>query len=266
MFPQSPGAELFVTGSFSIAWYGICIAVAVFAAFLIIRYFAALSGEKAERYVDIAFWVVVFGFIGARLYHVWNEWWFYKTHIFELWRIWEGGLAFHGGLLFGLGALLLIAYQKKIVLLRLTDIFAPAVILAQAIGRWGNYFNEELFGKPYDGFLALSISPASRPEQFAAITSFHPLFLYEFILDLFLFILLFIIFKKIQAGSGLVTALYLFGYGVIRFSLDFLRFDQFGFWGLTLAQWVSIGMIIASGFLLWYARKQHIRSLSKESE
>lgn len=259
MFPASPGPDAIVLWGVVVSWYGILIALATVLGVLAIRILAQKANKNVTQITDIIFWVVIVGFIGARLYHIWNEWWFYKDHLFEVWRIWDGGLAIHGGMLFGGVTLLLLARKKKIHFFILTDLIVPGLILAQAIGRWGNYFNEELFGKPFDGFLRLAVSFQSRPVEFISHTTFYPLFLYEFLLNGLLFGLLVWMCKKTKVGTGMFTAMYLFGYGVIRFSLDFLRFDQFGFGPLTMAQWVSIGMVAIALFILYRTKNNNLK-------
>lgn len=263
MFPQSPGAFAVTLGSFSVSWYGICMAFAVLAGFVVVNVLVKKNSLNEKDFFNILLFILFFGFIGARLYHVWNEWWWYQNHISDIWRIWEGGLALHGGILFGFITLYVLAKIKKITLITLCDVLAPGMILAQAVGRWGNYFNEELFGKPFKGLFALPITLENRPEQFLTYETFYPLFLYEFILNIVIFAVLFIAIKKHKVGTGIATAIYLMGYSCIRFSLDFLRFDQFGFWGLSLAQWVSACLFVL-GVILFVNRLQ-IREKSQRA-
>lgn len=252
MIPESPGAIAFSIGSYSLHWYGIALALAAMTGVAIALRLGSQIGFKREDIIDAALWSVFAGFIGARIWHVWNEWWWYGEKPFEIWQVWEGGLALHGGIAFGLITLYLFTKRKKISLLRFLDFAVVGMIAAQAIGRIGNYFNQELFGKPSDLPWAILISPENRPDQFAQFASFHPLFLYEMLLNASLFLLLFfVLWRKFKERPGIVLSSYFIGYGTIRFSLDFLRFDQFGFWGLTAAQWVSLAMLIIGGIVLF---------------
>lgn len=244
MIPESPGEIAFSLGSFSLHWYGIALAFAAIVGVAVALRLGSQTGFKREDIIDAALLSVFAGFIGARIWHVWNEWWWYGDKPFEIWRVWEGGLALHGGIAFGLITLFFYTKRKKISLVQFLDFAVVGMIAAQAIGRIGNYFNQELFGKPSDLPWAILISPEHRPVEFAQFTTFHPLFLYEMLLNASLFLLLFfVIWKKFKGKPGVTLSAYFIGYGIIRFSLDFFRFDQFGFWGLTAAQWASIVMV-----------------------
>jgi len=204
----------------------------------------------SDAVFDIAFWAVIAGFIGARMYHVWNEWWFYQNHLGDILKVWEGGLAIHGALITGGITLYILSRKKHISFLRLLDLFAPAVLIGQVFGRFGNYFNEELFGRPLDAWWALQIHITARPAQYAAFETFHPLFAYEILLNAILFTAIMLLWKKLSLHKGWAIGMYAIGYGVIRFTLDFFRFDQFGFGPLTLAQWVSLLAIVVGIWLL----------------
>lgn len=256
MIPQSPGYIFASIGGLTLTWYGVCIVAGLLAGFAILWLKTKHNTKLQEDVFDIAFWTLLAGFVGARVYHIWNEWWWYQNHLGDIYKIWEGGLAIHGGLIAGALVIFFLARRKKISFLRLLDFFAPAVLAGQIFGRFGNYFNEELFGKPLDAWWALQVSPASRPAQFVVSSSFHPIFLYEILLNGLLLTTLLVIWKRKSARVGVITGVYIIGYGIIRFSLDFLRFDQFGFGILTLAQWVSLCLVVIGGFLIYRAYKR----------
>lgn len=253
MIPESPGYIFLSIGGLTITWYGLCIVIAVAAGLFILVRKTKKDAEFSESILDIALWAIIAGFIGARAYHVWNEWWWYQSHIGDIYKIWEGGLAIHGGILAGLLVVFFLGRKKKISFFKITDVFAPAIILGQAIGRWGNYFNEELFGKPLETWWALHVSIGARPEQYITEQTFHPLFLYEMALNLLLFATLMLTWRKVSQFKGVITAMYFMGYGAIRFTLDFFRFDQFGFGQFTLAQWVSL-IAIGFGMCLFFSQ------------
>jgi phosphatidylglycerol:prolipoprotein diacylglycerol transferase len=250
MIPQSPGAIAFSVGGWDVHWYGITMMCAfAVGAYVAIRN-ARRAGMNERQFVDMLFWVIIASFIGARMYHVWNEWHWYGMHVSDIWKIWNGGLALHGGLIAGFAVLVMYAKKMRRTLLELTDCTSIGVLVGQIIGRIGNYFNEELFGQPTQAPWALRISPAARPEQYRAEAGFHPLFLYEMLLNSILLFVLFVLRKRVRFGSGVLTASYLMGYGAIRFGLDFLRIDEFGFGPFTFAQYVSLTLIIVGGALL----------------
>lgn len=188
--------------------------------------------------------------IGARLYHVATDWSLYANNPMAALAIWQGGLGFYGAI--GGGWLGLIIWHRITTTnrswLQLLDAAALAVPWSQALGRWGNFINQELFGPPTNLPWGITIDPAHRPPQWSENTTFHPLFLYESLILLMVGFFLWLIYLKfrhlIPLGSGFYTGSYLVAYGTIRFSLEFLRWQSTPGWGpLTIAQWVSLGLI-----------------------
>ena len=203
------------------------------------------------RLPEFAFGLVVSGLVGARLYHVLNEWSYYWAHPLRIFAVWNGGLAIHGALIAGL--IFLWFYTKRqstsylpsdamhqalqagklpatSYLFWLLDLLAPAVLLGQAIGRWGNYFNQELFGYPTSLPWGIPISPANRPPEFADATYFHPTFLYESLWDLVGFIMLCALLKlfinKSLMGKGYLFGVYLIFMSTGRILIEFMRIDK----------------------------------------
>lgn len=251
----SPPVNDFHIGPLRVTFYGIFVMTGVVVAWFIIKHrFAARGGDVAiaER---IVIRVVIFGFLGARLAYV-------STHLSrfegEWWKviaIWEGGLAIYGGL--AIGAIVLVIYARKwgASLPDLLDSFAPAVPAAQAIGRFGNYFNQELFGTPTDLPWGLEIAPQYRPPEFAEFETFHPTFLYESLLNTGLVFLIIWTGNRFPSMRGRLIGLYFMGYGVIRFLMELIRTDTtFRFWGLSRNGWVSIAVIILGAVVLWWKR------------
>lgn len=259
MIPQSPGQTILTIGSFSLHGYGLIMAIAIAVGLFIFSRYAKRKQLPTSRMLDGALMTIMSGFIGARLWHVWNEWWWYHNHLSDIIRIWDGGIALQGGLLFGFIALVIISRKQKIQLATYTDLAVLVLPLSQAIGRLGNYFNEELFGRPTSLPWALAISPDKRPDAFLAASGFHPLFLYELFLNLCLFVLLLALSKR-NPRPWMLTAWYLIGYSAIRFSLDFLRFGQYSWGFLTIAQWVGL-VCVAIGIILVYTITKRSRSL-----
>lgn len=240
-------------GPLAIRWYGLLIALAMIVSIMIAVRLAKRKNLSAEDLYDLAFWLALSGIIGARLYDVLViDWKYYCQHLSDILKIWQGGLAIHGAILGGALAVVGWSKIKKIDLLTLTDLIAPVLALAQAIGRWGNYFNQELFGRPTDLPWGIPISPENRPLQYASDAYFHPAFLYESIADFLLFALLVYLSAKNKLSRGTATAIYFIGYGLIRFMTEFIRIDATpAVLFLRWPQWVSVGLIVLGTVLIY---------------
>ena len=201
--------------------------------FLVLR-LAKSRGLNSDQIYDLAFWSVLGGIIGARLYEVFIlNWSYYAANLSAIVKIWEGGLAIHGAIIGGATAVWLWARVNRQNFWQLVDLIALAMPLGQAIGRWGNYFNQELFGYPTNWPIGLPIAKNWRPLGWENFTYFQPTFLYESLLDLILFLILLLIFQKIKTRNGTIFLFYLIGYAVIRFLMEFLRLDPTS----TLGPW-----------------------------
>ena len=239
----------FEIGPISVRWYGILIALS----FLIGLYGITTQAKKAQMNSDDIFstllWVIPAAIIGARLYYVIFGWDYYSSHPSEIIAVWHGGLAVHGGLLAGIGTIILCSRYYKFSALALLDLAAPFMILGQAIGRWGNFFNQEAYGyevSKEDWPLAMYIDGAYR----------HPTFLYESIWNLIGFFILFYYQKK-QPPKGQVAFLYLMYYSLGRFFIEGFRTDSLMIGGLRTAQLISL-LLFVIGFVLWqYTKKRH---------
>lgn len=225
---KSP-SEIFVSiFNIDIYYYGLIMSIALLcgiftANFIRKKYYKNISEND---FFDIAFFIVIFGFIGARLYYCLFSYEYYSNHISEILNFRQGGLSIHGGIIFGLLAGLISTKIKKISFLKLSDIFSYGLILAQAIGRWGNFFNSEAFGKPTDIFCKLYIPPTHRPLEYINFEYFHPTFLYESILDILIFLILIILLKKKKFPDGIVFGIYLSLYSIARILVESLRIDS----------------------------------------
>jgi len=223
----SPGAIALRLGPLEIRWYGILMATAILVGFWIAHRRALRDGLPADEIIRTAQWAVVAGLVGARLYEVVFNWDYYGRYPWKIIAVWEGGLAMHGGLIVGplVGALL--AWRWGVPVLRSLDVIAPSMILGQAIGRWGNFFNEEAFGAPTDLPWKLYISPTHRPPEFRQVDFFHPTFLYESLWNLLVFVLLLKLNRRLwlRAPNGTVFSAYLTLYAFGRFWVESLRVD-----------------------------------------
>ncbi|MCX6785143.1 MAG: prolipoprotein diacylglyceryl transferase, partial [Candidatus Komeilibacteria bacterium] len=163
-------------------------------------------------------------------------------------KIWQGGLAIHGALAGGFLAVVVWAHRNKESVWQYLDLLALSLPLGQAIGRWGNYFNQELFGQPTTSWWGIYIEAINRPDGWVNFSTFQPVFLYESLLSLALFWWL---WHKRASGQGAVVGWYLIGYGIIRFVLEFIRLDQVeGLLGLRWPQIISLVMVIVGLIIL----------------
>jgi phosphatidylglycerol---prolipoprotein diacylglyceryl transferase len=194
--------------------------------------------------------VVLSAIIGARFLHVVDAWKYYAANPGEILLVQHGGLAFFGGLSFGVIGLLAYLKAKKQDVLYWLDCVALYIPLGQAIGRWGNYFNHELYGRPTSAPWGIYIPLEKRIYGYEYASYFHPLFLYESVLNVVLFIVLNNYAKHVKCGSGKLLGLYFVGYGSIRFSLEFLRIGQSLFLALSVSQYLALLLVLVGVALL----------------
>ena len=260
----TPTTSAFVIGPFTIHFYALCIIVGVAAAiWLGNRRFVANFPEAHGVVADVAIYAIPAGVIGGRLYHVITSPELYfgtSGHPADIFKIWNGGLGIWGAIALGT-FIAFIAYRalarKKELpsFLYFLDALAPGVLIAQAIGRWGNWFNGELFGRPLDAPWALAVPTFLRPSGYLSFTTFHPTFLYESIWCLVVAALLLNLGARLAPGS--IFFLYVALYSLGRFFIEGLRIDTaHTFGGLRLNQYVAVLLALgASAFLLKNSRR-----------
>lgn len=226
-------------GNFTIAYYGIVIAIGMIAGLAIACWMAKRTGQSTDTYFDLALIAIVCSLIGARLYYVAFRWSYYKDNLISILNVREGGLAIYGGVIAAIITTFVFSKVKKLSMGLLCDTAGLGLVLGQVIGRWGNFFNREAFGGYTDGLFAMQLPlSAVRTSDVTAelmenvverggITyiQVHPTFLYESMWNLVLLILL-ILFTKHKKFDGEVFLLYLAGYGIGRFWIESLRTDQ----------------------------------------
>ena len=277
---RSPGSQLVNLGFFSIKWYGLLIALSIILGLNLSKKLARYRGIDPHLVSEILPSLILSSIIGARIYYVIFEYrqfsgdnFFTPIKIFNIYlnipsslAIWEGGIAIHGALLGGFLSIYLFCKSKKIPLKIFLDLLMPSVILGQAIGRWGNFFNNEAFGIPTNLPWKVFIPLSNRPIIFANYQFFHPTFLYESLWNLLIFILLLYVFNKQNKDNsilpGLITCLYLITYSFGRFWIEGLRIDSLclgGYppyceGGLRIAQFISI-FLFSSGLIWLYFLK-----------
>ena len=258
----SPSEGVWHIGPLPIRGYALCIIVGIVLAIWIgERRWVARGGQPGEV-SDLAIWGVPFGLVGGWLYHVITDWQLYfgedQNPITALY-VWRGGLGIWGAIALGAVGIWIGARLRGIKLLPLLDAIAPGVLVAQAMGRWGNWFNQELYGRPTDLPWGLEIDVAHRPSQYLDVATFHPAFLYECLWNLAAFGLLIWLDRRFRLGHGQVAALYVMLYTAGRGWIENLRIDDVQMddvLGLRLNVWTSIVLFVAAAlFFLWSAKR-----------
>jgi phosphatidylglycerol:prolipoprotein diacylglycerol transferase len=256
----SPGIG-FQIGPLSIRWYGVLIASAVLIGVNLSQYLASRRHVNPELLSDLAIWLVLAAIPSARLYYVIFQWRDYVGNPASMIAIWQGGIAIHGAILGGTIAALIFARVKKISFWQLADLVAPSLILGQAIGRWGNFFNSEAFGSPTDLPWKLFIPFDRRPIGLENVAYYHPTFLYESLWNLGVFaLLMFLFFKGQRLKVGTLFLTYMVAYSSGRFWIEGLRTDSLMLGFLRMAQVVSLtGIAIGAIGLFWlYGMKRSL--------
>ncbi len=216
--------QFFHLGPFAVYYYGIIMALAVLAGWLLAKKRASQYGIDKNASDDIIFWIVIGGFVGARIYHVLSSAEYYLGHLIDIFKVWQGGLSIFGAIFGGLIILLFLSKRYALNATSLLDWLAPSLILGQIIGRFANLFNYEAFGYPTNLPWKMFVPENFRPENFVNFQYFHPWFLYEALGNaLILFLLLKFVKNK---NSGALFFSYLLCYNVLRFLLEFLRIDS----------------------------------------
>ncbi len=260
---QSPGPTIFEVGPIAVRWYGLLIAIAVLIGVTLSQYLAKRRRVDPDLLGDLAIWLVLGAIPGARLYYVLFEWQEYVQRPGDILAIWKGGIAIHGAIIGGLIATIIFARIKRISVWQLLDLVAPSLILGQAIGRWGNFFNSEAYGKPTDLPWKLFIAPRYRPLELLNFEYFHPTFLYESLWNLGVFVLLMTLFfwglkQSNRLKLGTIAAVYLIGYSLGRVWIEWLRTDSLMIGPLKVAQLVSLSAIalglLILAWLYWFRR------------
>lgn len=255
----SPSSGSIHLGPLKLNAYGLMIALGVIIAVRIAGRRAAARGvTDADGFAAIAMWGVPAGVIGGRIYHVVTSTESFRGRWVEALYVWQGGLGIWGGILCGVLAGLWKARRMGLDPLWVLTCAAPAIAVAQAVGRWGNWFNQELFGRPTDLPWALSVSAGTAADAgYPAGTTFHPTFLYESLGCLLIALILVLIEKKRDPARGRLFAHYVVIYTAMRFFIEGLRVDPArGTGGLRLNQWVSLAVLSVAGLFLLADRRR----------
>jgi phosphatidylglycerol:prolipoprotein diacylglycerol transferase len=268
---RSPGPILLDLGFISLRWYGFLIASAVLMGVFIAQKLGKYRNIDPDLISDLILWLVVGAIPMARIYYVLFEWQNYAQNPQDIIAIWKGGIAIHGAIIGGLIAMVIFAKIQRQSFWQLADVIAPSLILGQAIGRWGNFFNSEAFGSPTNLPWKLYIPPNSRPVEYINFEYFHPTFLYESLWNLGVFIFLISLFfwgvknhQKLKSGTIFLS--YLITYSLGRVWIEGFRTDSLMLGFLKIAQVISIASIVLGiiGLTWLYIFKKYLPDISNK--
>ncbi|NLZ74700.1 prolipoprotein diacylglyceryl transferase [Candidatus Falkowbacteria bacterium] len=254
-----PQAILLSFGPIHLYWYGLFIILGILAALFISLKLAPHYKLSKETVFDLSFWLIIFGLLGARIYDIFLNLPYYFQYPLDALKIWQGGLAIHGAIIAGLLVIYFFAKKQKKSFWTFTSLFAPGLALGQAIGRFGNYFNQELFGLPTNKPWGIPIDLINRPVDYITNQFFHPTFLYESLGCFLIFIVLMLfnyhLIKKNKLTKQyyqiLLVGFYMISYSVLRFCLEFIKIDETPiFLTLRWPQVISLLIILISFILL----------------
>lgn len=262
-----PQAILLSLDPIHIYWYGLFMILGILAALFISLKLARYYKIEKEKIFDLSFWLIIIGLLGARIYDVFLNFSYYLKYPLDVFKIWQGGLAIHGAIIAGLLVIYLFSKKQKTSFWTFTSIIVPGLALGQTIGRFGNYFNQELFGLPTTKPWGIPIDLINRPADYITDIFFHPTFLYESLGCLFIFTVLIsancILIKRAQLNKYyfvLLTALYMILYSILRFCLEFIKVDATPtFFNLRWPQIISLIIILCSIILIifnYHAKKE----------
>ncbi len=264
-FPSPPVEwAAYQVGPLTVRAYSLWILAGIFVALWLTTKRWVERGGKSEVVADVAFWAIPFGIIGGRLYHVITTpgpYFGAGGQPMNAFKIWEGGLGIWGAVALGSLGAYIGARRHGVTFTAFMDAAAPGILIAQAIGRMGNYFNQELFGGPTDLPWAVRIDPAFRPDGFEQFASFHPTFLYELLWNLAGAALIVYLDRRLDLRGGRVFWLYVIVYVSGRLWIEMVRIDTaVHVLGLRINVWVSIGVLLLGiGMFVMWGRRQAAR-------
>ena len=245
-----------MVGNFGIAIYGILIALSMLMGISIAAYIAKKTGQDPDLYWDSFVWIMISAIVGARIYYVIFMWDFYKDNLLEIFNLRGGGLAIYGGIILSVITIFVFCKKKKANPRLFLDTIAFGLVLGQVLGRWGNFFNREVFGEYTDGLFAMRLpvsmvrasdiseSIASHMQEGTNYIQVHPTFLYEGMWNLMLLIFL-LLYLKHKKFDGEISLLYFAGYGIGRALIESIRTDQLYITGTTIPVSMVLGIVMA---------------------
>jgi prolipoprotein diacylglyceryl transferase len=252
----SPSENVINLGPVPLHMYGLMLAIGILVAARVAEVRWVRRGHPAREFSDLVIWIVIAGVIGARIYHVITDYQLFDDDPLRAFQIWEGGLGIWGAVIGGAIAAAFLARRRHLDFGDMLDCIAPGLAFAQSIGRWGNWFNQELFGRPTTLPWGLEIDIANRPDEYLRFATFHPTFLYESLYCLALGLALIWIDHHVKLNKFQLFALYCMGYTAARFVFEGMRIDPAHLIGpLRVNAWVSIAVFLAAlGWFLWLRR------------
>lgn len=255
----------FAIGPIHVYWYGIIIGMGILLGYILANKEANKLGLKKELFADLLLWAIPTSIISARIYYVIFKLDYYVDHPLQMFAIWEGGIAIHGALIGAVATTIIFAKKNKVSFWKIADIAAPSLILGQAIGRWGNFMNQEAHGTEVTrSFLeGLFLPDFIINQMYIEGVYYHPTFLYESLWSLSGFILLFIL-RKFNPKQGELFFTYVIWYSIGRFFVEGMRTDSLMLTEtLRIAQVISLALIVVAIFFIWmrrlngYAKKRY---------
>ena len=233
-------------GFIKIYWYSITMLLGVLLGIIVAYIEIKRKKLNIDKFSNMAFYAILFGFIGARIYYCLFNLDYYASNPLEILMVWHGGLAIHGGIIGAVIAILVYCKKNKLDFLEMLDICSPAILIGQVIGRWGNFFNSEAHG----GIVTKTFLESMHLPKFIIDgmyingNYYHPTFLYESLLNLICFIILMILRRNKDIKIGVIVGIYLIWYGIIRIFIESLRTDSLMLGNIKMAQLIGLPMII----------------------
>jgi phosphatidylglycerol:prolipoprotein diacylglycerol transferase len=235
-------------GKFSIKLYGIILALSILVGYAVARKFSWKFGINEKEVDDIAFWITIAGLLGARIYYIIFNWQYFSSDLAETYKIWHGGLSIYGSLIAGIVFIVFYSRKKAYSFYQLLDLAAISIPLSQALGRFGNFFNQEAFGLPTNLPWKMYVEEINRPLQYRSESFFHPAFLYEALWNLIVFFILYKVMGRIK--PGVLAFLYLGLYSLGRFFIEGIRLDSLYIFGLKADQLVAVLGLLVAGIMI----------------
>ncbi len=251
----------FSIGGLDVRWYGVIIGTGLVLALILAIREGSRRGLGKDDFPDLMLWAIPISIISARIYYVIFEWDYYSNHLGDIPKIWNGGIAIHGALIGAVVTTYIFTKKRGISFWKMADIAAPSIILGQAIGRWGNFMNQEAHGGEVSrSFLeALHLPPFIIDQMYINGTYYHPTFLYESLWNIVGFIIL-IVLRRVNLRRGEIFLSYVIWYSIGRFFIEGMRTDSLMVGDLRMAQLISLALIVLSALVIVYRRKSGLAS------